>query len=221
MPLSTSKAPDDCISAFSNGLPAFLPGGPADRVVSETYVGSAPKVPTVIDVGMSTGPGFRSPNISAVLPSFVLSLNEAANNAGVISPARTGWTIFAGDAQGKTVVGRMVQRKQAWKLVAVHYGPLVWETMTTAHQLSASPPPHLQSQDYELRLLAIPGLNLEVFWLAAQNSDSVDFIIPTPAAIPPFLDLGKTSTPLPMQNFLAQIRPRAVSLLTMAVGTGA
>jgi hypothetical protein len=216
MALLTPKPPDACTTAFSSGLPAFLSGGPPGTVVSEQYIGSAPPIPSVVDVS-ATGGGT---NITSALQAFVLTLQDAANNTGAISPAEAGWNFFAGDANNKTVLGRMVRRRHAWKLVAVHYGPVIWETMNVSVNLAKVQPAVLPAEDYDLRLLAIPGLNLEVFWLAAQTVGSSDWIIPTPTAgsvpLPPTLLI-----PQGMQTFLAQIKQQAVSLLTMSAGYGA
>jgi hypothetical protein len=205
------------MDAFSSGLAAFLPGGVPSTVVREIYVGRAPKIPSLADVITSGG----LPNVTAVIQAFVLSLTAAANNTGQISPDRAGWRIFAGEAQGKTVVGRMVQQNQGWKLAAVQYGDLVWEAKNISQHLQVSPPPKIQGKDYELRLLAIPELNLEVFWLAAQTAGSTDLIFAAPSTVPLALPWGLPSAPLDMAHFLAEIRPLAASMLTMPARNGA
>jgi hypothetical protein len=222
MPLFTPHPPHECLAAFSNGLPAFLSGGLPNTVASETFVGRAPAIPSAADVGIGHGgPAVGPPKIPAILQAFVLSLREAANNTGVISPAHAGWRFFAGGAQEKTVLGSVVQRRHAWKLVAVHYGNRVWETLNASQQLKSSPPQQVQVADYDLRLLAIPGLNLEVFWLSAHKAGSVDLILPLPGALAPVFHLRAPAGPLEISSFLAEIRPLAASLLTMAAGYGA
>jgi hypothetical protein len=216
MALLTPTPPDTVSAAFSSGLPAFLSGGPAGTVVSEKYVGKAPPIPSLVDV--STPGGIT--NVTSALEAFVLTLQDAANNTGVISPAATGWIFFAGDANNKTVLGRLVQRRHAWKLVAVHYGPVIWETMLVSVNLAKTQPAVVPAGNYDLRLLAVPGLNLEVFWLAAQTPGSSDWIIPTPTD-PSVPSPPLAPSPQPMQTFLAQIGPQAVSALSMASGYGA
>ena len=80
-----------------------------------------------------------------------------------------------------------------------------------------------QQASYESRLLAIPGLNLEVFWLSATKPGGVDLVVRTPTAptkVGPqlFFPPGKA---LELQSFLAQIRPLASALLSMPAGYGA
>jgi hypothetical protein len=222
MPLLTRTPPEACSIAFSNGLPAFLSGGVPSTVVSETFVGTPPSIPSAADVGIvmsGTTPG--APNVTAVLQAFVLTLQDAATNTGVIKPAYVGWNFFAGDSANATVVGRMVHRRHAWKLVAVHYGSLVFETLNLARLITSAPPAQVDAVDYDLRLLAIPGLNLEVFWLAARNATSTDFVVHTPTAPLPALHLGYPNSPLLIQNFLTEIRPLAASLLAMPATFGA
>jgi hypothetical protein len=224
MSLLTPNPPHAAAEAFRNGLPAFLSGGPPDTVVSETFVGSPPPIPSAADIYTGSGHGSGTaggPNIPSVLQGFVLSLRDAANNTGVVSPAHVGWRFFAGGARNKTVLGSVVQRRHAWKLVAVHYGNVVWETLNASQLLNSTPPAQVQAEDYELRLLAIPGLNLEVFWLGAQKAGSVDLIVSVPSALSRFIHLPTPSGPLEIPAFLAEIRPLAASLLTMAPGYGA
>jgi len=221
MPLLTPRPPTECVDAFSHGLAAFLSGGPAGLVVSETFVGSAPPIPSAADVGMGSGPVLGPPDMPAWIQAFTLTLQQAANNTGVINPAFAGWSLFAGSAQGKTVLGTVVQRRHAWKLVAVHYGEAVWETLQTVQQLQSTPPARVLNETYELRLLAVPGLNTEVFWLTGQVPTSIDVIIPTSSTpsrtLFPLLYRG----PQVLQSFLADIRPLAASLLTMPPEYGA
>jgi hypothetical protein len=224
MPVSTAIPPVASKTAFSNGLPAFLSGGVPSTVVSEKYVGGAPKIPTAADVGMiASGQVLSPPNIPAVIESFVLSLENAANNTGLLSPARAGWTFFAGGTNDKTVLGRVVHRKHVWKLVAVYYGELVFQKLEASQHLDSLLPAQFQQASYESRLLAIPGLNLEVFWLSATKPGGVDLVVRTPTAPtkvgpPLFFPPGKA---LELQSFLAQIRPLASALLSMPAGYGA
>jgi hypothetical protein len=222
MALYTPIPPTASSEAFSTALPAFLSGGDPSTVVSETFVGTAPNIPSAADVGIaSSGSTPGPPNVKVVLQAFVLTLQDAANNTGVITPAHVGWNFFAGNGANATVVGRVVHRRHAWKLVAVHYGTLVYETMNLAQLIMSAPPTQVVAVDYDLRLLSVPGLNLEVFWLAARNAASTDFVIHTPTAANTALHLGNPTSPLMIQNFLTEIRPLAASLLAMPATYGA
>jgi hypothetical protein len=228
MALLIPHPPAESVDAFSHGLAAFLSGGPSGSVVSETYVGTAPSIPSGADVGMGNSGVLDPSTIPAVLQAFTLTLQEAANNTGVINPAFAGWNFFAGGgAKDKTVLGTVVQRRHSWKLVAVHYGDTVWEALQTVLQLKSSPPALVLNSTYELRLLAVPGLNTEVFWLKGQTPTSVDVIIPASSrasrTVSSALSVSATlyREPQVLQSFLADIRPLAASLLTMPANYGA
>jgi|SRR5580698_1460184 hypothetical protein len=219
MPLKRPHPPDAAADAFRNGLLSFLSVGPPN---SEAFVGERPPIPSVADV--ETG------GSHAVLQGFVLSLKDAATNSGVISPPHAGWRFFAGGEQNNTVLGSVVHRRHGWKLVAVHYGNRVWQTLRASQQLDSSLQSQVHADTYELRLLAIPGLNLEVFWLSAQKAGSVDLIhsltllapVPiTSSLVPAVSALRFPSGLLELPTFLAEIRPLAASLLTMQPGCGA
>lgn len=120
-----------------------------------------------------------------------------------------------------SVLGRVVQRGSGWKLVAVQYGGLIWQTWITSRQLPSLLPASIQAGDYELRLLTVPGLNLEAFWLAPQTAGLTDLIVSTPTSVKPAVILGDANHPLEMTTFLAEIRPLAASLLTMPGRRGA
>jgi len=81
--------------------------------------------------------------------------------------------------------------------------------------------PDVANNDYELRVLAIPGLNLEVFWLAAQKTGPSDLIVPFPSASAQIITVLRSQTPYKLTTFLALIKPLAGGLLTMAARYGA
>jgi hypothetical protein len=225
-------------------LSAFLSGGVADSV--ETFVGIAPTIPSPAAIGIGSGAVPNAPDIVVSLQAFVLNLKDAANNAGVISPVAAGWRFFAGDSQRTTaILGRVVQRGpgQTWKLAAVHYGDLVSQTLNSLNTLGAEVSKMLTDlvsetlsllnkdpdmtllqilgQEYELRMLTLPGLNLEVFWLKANKAGLTDFILPIPSATSNTRLQGGVSGLMEMPKFLASIRPVAASLLKMPQGHGA
>jgi len=219
-------APAACLAAFRNGLPCYLSGRDAGTVAREAHVGGTPSIPSLADIGIVDGPNPGSPHFLMTLQAFALSLADAANGTRVVSPVSVGWKFFAGNAQrSSAIVGRLVQRPpaQVWKLVAVHYGDLVAETLNaivTSPNLNA-PPPQVQGEDYELRMLAIHGMNTEVFWLMAHKAGLPDFVIPVSSApLQPGISSASTE-PVEMANYLASIQAQATSLLTMNPPHGA
>jgi hypothetical protein len=213
MPLLPTVHPAATEAAFSAGLPTFLSG--PNGLVNPTYAGKSPEIPTAVEIGT----GFLE-----VQPIFVLSLTDAANNTGVISPFPAGWRFFAGGAPGaadKWVLGRVVQRgpSQAWKLIALAYGPLVLQELGELTALVSFP--EVQQANYASRFLEVPGLNFAGFWLAGQKAGSTDYIVPTPNGSSQIIAALRTSQVYAMPDFLAAIRPLAARNLTIAAGHGA
>jgi hypothetical protein len=206
--LITPVPPPACATAFSTGLPMFLSGAPG--IVKQNYLGVKPGIPTLAQV---------SGGAPVAQQVFLLSLNAAANNTGTINPPSDGWRFLTGHGVSETVLGRVVQvpPSNTWKLTGVFYGERVSEALVATRHLVNLP--EVATNNYELRLLAVPGLNLEAFWLVAQNAGSVDLIIPFSQdqhVIP-----TPPTSPYRIVTFLALIRPLAASLLTMPAGYGA
>ncbi len=208
--LIQSVPPPACATAFATELPTFLLGAPG--LVKESYLGGKVAIPSLTKLG--TGP-------PAPQQVFQLSLNAAANNSGTIHPPSVGWRFLAGHGPGESVLGRVVQNpsSKAWKLTGVFFGERVWEAYVASQGLSSLQ--EVAKDDYELRVLAVPGLNLEAFWLVAQTAGSVDLMVPFPRATAQLIPALRGSAPYKLVTFLALIRPLAGSLLTMAAGYGA
>jgi hypothetical protein len=208
MALITPTPPPACAKAFSAGLPMFLYGAPG--VVTKKYLGSPPQIPTPSQVGVEQ----RSEQV------FLLSLNEAAYHTGSINPPSAGWRFFAGNQQNETVLGRMIQvpPSQTWKLISVFYGESVYQALRASLHLGALA--QVAQENYELRMLAVPGLNLEAYWLVAQKAGTPDLVIPYPEGSNQLIKV-LSGGPYKMVTFLALIRPLAAGLLTMSARSGA
>lgn len=207
--------PPASTTAFLTGAPAFL----SARPVRQAFVGETPHIPSVIEVGL----------VTPVLPAnaiaqqvFVLNLTEVAHNTGTVSPAAAGWRFLVGNGPNQAVMGSLIPgpATQPWKMTALYYGDRVWDAYVAARSLDALPP-QADGQDYELRLLAIPGLNLEALWLEAQTVGSDDVLLPFPAAPNQLLRTLNGAAEYTMPAFLAAIRPLAANLLGMDAGYGA
>jgi hypothetical protein len=207
MPILTPAAPQSCEIAFLKDLPAFLTGGPT---ASETFAGKAPSIPSVTDV---------KGGITAAVEVFSLDLRQVAHGAAAFRPAANGWNLFAGGDQNKTVTGRMVQRRNAWKLVGVNYGALVFETLALIHELAKMPPKQFATEPYALRLLLIPGLNLQLFWLYSRTGEP-DWLLATPSASK-MHDTLELSSPREASDVFPQLRVLAASLTAMDAKAGA
>jgi hypothetical protein len=212
MSLIPTPPPAAAQAAFTAGLPGFLSGAAGLGVPA--FVGLAPTIPSHAEIGT----GFV-----AAIQLFVLRLSDAATSTETISPASAGWQFFAGNLPVPTpqmVLGTVVRRPptQAWKLINVYYGQTVPAQLIALNALAGLT--DVKREDYEARMLSIPGVNLRGYWLVAQTEGSPDLVVPIPAGatLIPTLD---GPGPFRMPNFLARIGPLAASNLTMAAGRGA
>ena len=208
--LITPVPPKGSAAALSSQLPMFLPGAPG--LVRKSYLSPTPKLPSPADLFQGA---VQAQQV------FYLSLNEAANHSGTINPPSAGWRFLAGNASSGQLLARVVQipSSQTWKLTGVFYGQRVSDAIAASSYLQNLP--EVGSNDYELRVLTVPGLNLEAFWLVARSATSVDLIVPFPRVTEQLIPSLRAQNPYKLVTFLALIRPLAGGLLTMASGYGA
>jgi hypothetical protein len=208
MPLITPATPPSAAVAFNAGLPKFLANAPG--LTSQNYLGTPPYIPAPSQVG----PVQNSQQV------FLLTLNEAVSNTGSISPPSVGWRFFAGNVQNDTVLGRTIQvpPSNTWKLAGVLYGERVYQALLLSKHLETFA--QTAKEEYELRVLAVPGLNLEVFWLVSQTAGSPDLVFPFPLKTGQLIQSLQGDS-YKMVTFLALIRPLAAGLLAMAPKAGA
>ena len=201
MALSNPAAPTATLDAFAAAISDFLS---PPSTATEGYVGPRPAIPASGDIG--TPDVFRQAYAQQV---FVLGLADAAANTGIGAAVPAGWRFFAGDASGKVVLGRVAQSQAAggWKLTAVHYSDRVWTALQQSRALDALP--QLQGGDYELRVLTVPGLNLEAFWLAGKSPGASDLVVPFPVSPNQPIGALNQQSVYSMADFLAAIQPLA------------
>jgi hypothetical protein len=194
--------PPEVTTAFEDGLITLLDGpnhGSAGQITDQYYVGGPPAIPSQADVGFVPGgppPGHDPQQV------FVLGLSDLATQPGTAAARQDGWRLFAGNSQGKTCLGRVVQLPTGgWKLTSCFWGDRVWFALLASQALGTLAA--VLPADYELRVLRIPGLNLEAFWLVAQPPGFGDLIVPFQANIP---GLTKSGT-IAIADFLSTIGP--------------
>jgi len=208
MSLIKLKPHEEISAAFARQVPNFVSMPDSDGM-RQAHSGDGPEPPTLEDL---------APQGERIVPHdpqqvFVLTLKDAANNPGkALSPA--GWRFFAGNQRGKMLMGTVSRRlpSEGWKMMGGFYGDRVWELFAASKALEELP--EVQGEDFELRVLAVPGLNIEAFWLVAMAGRDADFVVPIPAGQyeqVPGLDGGPVYR---MADFLAAIRPMALLRLT-------
>jgi len=222
MPLLIPSAPPGVMTAFTDGLPMFLSGpnyGLGGNLVASGYIRSAPVIPSLPDVSTAAGPDVHDPQ-----EVFVLNLT-AAGTFG--APVSTYWRVFAGTRQFSTVMGRVTQRPPTnpWKMTSAYYGdPVagrdrVWAACQILDDIRLLP--EVRAEDYNLRVLKVPMLNLESFWLVHTVAGLSDLVVPFPAAPNQSIPALNTAFVYSMGGFLSRILPLAKRLLITPPYSGA
>ena len=212
MAILKPEPPRETAETFSRMLPAFLSVPEESGELRRGFAGQPPAIPTLNDLRIAEQPDslLHDPQ-----QAFILDLEDAAGNAGTRAARPTGWRIFAGRLPGKTVLGRVARRRESgWKLTAAFYGDNAWVELNASEALDRLP--QVSQADYELRVLAVPGLNLQAFWLVARTPGVEDLAIPFPRR------QASSDSPevLTMANFLASIRQKALIAARANAGYG-
>jgi hypothetical protein len=177
----------------------------AGRILNQTlnghFLGGPPAFPSLADLGL-LGEALLDHNQQQV---FSLALSDLASEG---APRPMGWRLFAGNNQGKTVLGHVIQPPAGgWKLTGCFYRDRVWDILQASLALASLRA--VQQADYELRLLTIPGLNLEAFWLFAKQPGQSDLVVPFPAAPNQPISGLNTAGTFTMANFQSIVSPLA------------
>ena len=216
MPLFKPDPPAPSTFAFRDGLRAFLAGpnfGEAGQLVSQADL-TADTPPSESDFSPPGGPWDHDPQ-----QVFSLGLLDLKKGTGVTTARLVAWRYFAGDASGKVVLGTVIQRPASgdWKLASVFYGYRVLRALVESREIAQLD--EVQAANYELRVLRIPGLNLEAFWLVAINAP-VDLVAVFPAPPNQLIPQLNVSRVLTMTAFLGIVVPLATQRLTFPASTG-
>ena len=130
--------------------------------------------------------------------TFTLGLEELAKANAKLPDAAVGWRYEIGDGSGQALSATVDSKN---KLVGLSRGPAVSSSLSVASELRTLP--EAAEDDYEIRLLTIPGLLTEAFWLKSLDNKP-DLIVPFSTAQK--LRLGH---PYHSEVFLNIMRPLA------------
>jgi hypothetical protein len=130
--------------------------------------------------------------------TFTLGLEELAKDNAQLPGAPVGWQYVIGNRSGQALSATVDASN---KLVGLSRGPAVTAALNAARELKTLP--EAADSDYEIRLLTIPGLLTEAFWLKSLEGKP-DLIVPFSTAQE--LRLGH---PYPIEKFLKIMRPLA------------
>ncbi len=105
--------------------------------------------------------------------TFTLGLEELAKANAKLPGAAVGWRYVIGDGSGQALSATVDSKN---KLVGLSRGPAVSSSLNVASELRTLP--EAAEDDYEIRLLTIPGLLTEAFWLKSKDNKKSDLIVP-------------------------------------------
>ena len=158
--------------------------------VQRAFVEGLPKFTHLRDLGGSPGQQI-----------FTLGLKDIASGLGIDRAQAVGWRFLGGDAMGLAVAGHVKSSdgNRPPALTGLSHGPEIGDHLRAARLVESLL--EVQTNDYELRVLLIPGLLMEAFWLKARGnwpdlvvlfrkaSTHLEYMKAYPAG--PFLDLAR------------------------------
>lgn len=217
MPLRIHHPPKEAVAAFFDRLEEFLAAEETDSVLHECHAGAKPPIPSAAHLGLKRDRG-NEDRPALALPVFSLSLQQASGR-GAFSPTHAGWSFFVAGEEHKTIAGRVVHKQHGWKLISVNYRePLVEQTLRRALDLIESPPAETRDRDYDLRLLEIPAVNANLYWLATRQK-SAGLILSAPGAVTESI-FNEFARPLELPSLLAHARRLASTVINMGPTSG-
>ena len=112
------------------------------------------------------------------LPVYNLGTRDVLANADLKATARlVSWRYFAANDNQSTAVVGDVDATATPRVTGLSYGALALETLKATQALESMP--GLSATHYEPRLLRIPGLLVEAFWLKTMSpGDEADLVVP-------------------------------------------
>ena len=202
MPLVSPAPPPDVLEAFTTGVRAFVRESVDDQAYKRGFVGEPPAIPTLADLG-------KLP-YQAAQHVFLLRLDDAARVGGPERAREAGWRFFAGESEDTALLGIVSRRgpQEPWRMTSAYYGPRVWAALQQSRDLQSLP--RVRDAGFELRVLAVPALQLETFWMVAQAQGDTDLVAPFPAGPNQLLRQLNEQPVYTMPDFVATIRPLAL-----------
>jgi hypothetical protein len=221
MPIIRATPPEAATQAFADGLKAFLGGpdyGPGRHLVNQKFVGAPPSIPTAADLGIPAG-GVDTLPVHDYHPQQVFRLDLKSAASGTLTAALSaGWCYFAGKPPGPVVLARVNPQPSPgnWKMTAVFYGDRAAQALAASLALDLLQT--LPAGAFQLRVLAVPGANVEAFWLVPQGihpDSGKDLFIPfSPSGTREPIPRPSEVTLFSVPQFLAAVQPLAKAVLT-------
>lgn len=184
-----------------------------------------------LNEGADLGEEF-TPNSSYHLPSYALSLKDLSNlgpGQNIDSAAREfAWQCVAVSKNGKVVIGEVTPRSKGARqpghlfdgpvrMTSLSHGQIIDGIFSTVLDLAKIATDLVQEfhliDDYEPRMLRIPGLLVTAIWLKSQTASGTDWVVPLHTHV---ADL-RAQKMFAMQDFLNIMRREAEARLAHPV----
>jgi hypothetical protein len=175
MPLIISTAPDSAKRALAGGVADFL--DLRDPLANELKQGN---------LGLHV---------------FSVGLEDIVEGQEIRGAKSVGWRFLTGARLGPAVACDVTERQEGSpKVTGVSRDPLISAAIRATHEIETLPA--VREKDYELRVLRIPGLLIEAFWLVSRTGET-DLLVPVLTRS----RLLKVMQPYPVAEFLNIVRP--------------
>jgi hypothetical protein len=123
--------------------------------------------------------------------------------SGLTNARKVGWRFLAASALRQAVAANLAQEgDEAPQMTALTRGAEIASAIRAAQRVREFPPAKDPKYEYELRVLKIPGVLLEVFWLKARTGS--DLVVPYFAL---FCDQLNVMRVLQVDEFLNIVKP--------------
>jgi len=132
---------------------------------------------------------------------YALGLQDLVDS-GLTKARKIGWRFLASSALRQAVAANLDDEPP--KMTALTRGDEIASAIRAAQRVRELSPAKDPQYEYELRVLKIPGLLIEVFWLKAQNGE--DLVVPYFAVFADELNVMKV---LKVGEFLKIVQPMA------------
>jgi hypothetical protein len=210
VPIIAAQAPLDVTARLYDELPRFLSGpdyGSAGNIVSQASAGPPQIIPSAGDLNFPVGgsPPNPFPDFNPI-QVFALGIGNVMQGLGISAAAvPVGWRLFITNPSTQSYVMAWISQLPTgvWKMAAAYYGLRVNDLLDASQGLA----PLLPGNDpYELRMLILPWINLQAFWLKAQVSGVSDVLVPYPAMSAQLIASLYTQPSYTEAQFLAAIK---------------
>jgi hypothetical protein len=136
------------------------------------------------------------------VPVFTLTLADLLDQSRDLQPKSAGWRFMTADESGNPVVGEVTATgREAPQMTSLSTDDRMRDTVRLTREIPESP---RMQQDHELRMLRMPGVLVDAFWLKSSSPGN-DFYIPALTCTDD-LTVGEFYS---TESFFAAVRPLA------------